>query len=183
MTSSDDRLLFQKIRNGDIKAFQSLFETFYASLCHYAVRFLNDDDHAREVVQIIFVRLWEKRQSLDISVSLRRYLFRSVHNQCINMLQQEKARKNYASKFADTCQEEDEDPDIVPPGGMLKLEEAISSLPRKRREIFRLSREKGMKYREIAELMNISVKTVEAQMGLALKTLREKLRNLTVFFV
>lgn len=181
MTSSDDRLLFQKIRDGDVKAFQSLFETCYAPLCHYAVHFLNDDDHAREVVQIVFVRLWEKRLSLDVTVSLRRYLFRSVHNQCINLLQQEKARKISTAKLPDTSAEEEEDQAVFSPDVMLKLEEAISSLPRKRREIFRLSREKGMKYREIADEMNISVKTVEAQMGLALKTLREKLRKLTIF--
>jgi len=182
MTSSDDRLLFQKIRDGDVKAFKSLFETFYASLCHYAVHFLNDDDHAREVVQIVFVRLWEKRHTLDISVSLRRYLFRAVRNECINTLQKEKGRKIYTAKLADTYPEDEEDPAIFSTDVMLKLEEAISSLPRNRREIFRLSREKGMKYREIAAEMNISVKTVEAQMGLALKTLREKLRNMTIFY-
>lgn len=178
----DDLTLFGLIREGDREAFKTLFHTWYAPLCHYASHFLNDDEQATEAVQDFFVRLWEKRSSLVVESSLRHYLFRSVRNQCLNLIRQDKVRQLHAIRLqeallADNAPEEYS----ISPEMLVKIEESIAALPEKRREIFRLNREEGLKYREIAEKLGISVKTVEAQMGAALRSLREKLR-VFIFF-
>lgn len=182
MASIDEKDIFTKIRNDDRDAFKALFDTYYASLCHYASHFLNDDALSEEVVQELFVRLWEKRKSLDVETSVRQYLFRSVRNGCLNQIQHDKVRRLHGTRLKEALTSENPSEDfLITPEMILKLEEGIESLPEKRREIFRLSREKGLKYREIAEKLKISVKTVEAQMGLALKTLRSKIG--TMFFL
>lgn len=180
---NDDRenILFEKIKNDDEVAFKALFDTFYASLCHYANHFLEDHSLAEETVQQLFVKIWERRHTIKIESSVKNYLFRSVYNHCLNLLEHKKVRRQHARQLKENFREES-DPDrfFLEPGLAEKIEACIEELPEKRREIFRLSREEGLKYREIADQLEISVKTVETQMGLALKTLREKLRNFTL---
>jgi len=180
----DDLTLFNSVRTGDRKAFKILFDTWYAPLCHYASHFLNDDEQSEEVVQDFFVKLWEKRGSLTVETSLRHYLFRAVRNQCLNLIRQDKVRKLHALRLHEALLVDDA-PEAysVSPEMLLKMEEGIASLPEKRQEIFRMNREEGLKYREIAEKLGISVKTVEAQMGAALKSLREKLRTFLFFLI
>ena len=182
MILPDERNIFRRIREDDREAFKSLFDTYYASLCHYASHYLNDDSLSEEVVQELFVKIWEKRKSLDIDTSVKSYLFRAVRNGCLNQIQHDKVVKLHANKLKEALTTDDPADDyLITPEMILRLEEGINSLPEKRREIFRLSREEGLKYREIAEKLNISVKTVEAQMGLALQTLRSKIRTLLLF--
>jgi len=183
MEGIDEKIVFKEIREDNQVAFKTLFDTYYSSLCNYALQFLNDREHAEEVVQDLFVKIWEKRKVLTIETSLKNYLFRSVRNQCLNLLQHEKIKKLHAEKLKDALLSEDAPGDyFISQEMILKIEEGVSSLPEKRREIFRLSREEGMKYREIAEKLGISIKTVEIQMGLALKSLREKFKSFVFFF-
>lgn len=176
---NDDHSLYLQLKEGNEQAFKALFEKYYASMCHYACQFLKDTDLAEETVQELFVRLWEKRTGLTIDTSVNNYLFRSVHNHCLNQLQHQKIRQQYASHVMEVSkQEADWQPFYMEVELMERIEKCISALPEKRQEIFRLSREQGLKYKEIAEKMNISVKTVEAQMGLALKYLRDELKEL-----
>lgn len=183
MSLYDEKSVFNKIRGDDEKAFRWLFETFYPSLCLYASRFLNDEDHSAEVVQELFVKLWEKRKSLEVDVSVRPYLFRAVRNQCLNQIRYDKVKQLHAAKLQEALLSEDAAGDFfISPELMLKLEAGIESLPDKRREIFKMSREQGMKYREIADALGISVKTVENQMGSALRSLRELFRTF-IFFI
>jgi len=179
MILPDEKYIFRKIREDDREAFKNLFDTYYASLCHYASHYLNDDSLSEEVVQELFVKIWEKRKSLDVDTSVKNYLFRATRNGCLNQIQHDKVRQLHGKKLKEALMSEDPATDyLISPEMILKLEEGIESLPEKRREIFRLSREEGLKYREIAEKLNISVKTVEVQMGLALKTLRQKIGSL-----
>jgi RNA polymerase sigma-70 factor (ECF subfamily) len=176
---NDDHSLYLQLKEGNEQAFKALFEKYYASMCHYACQFLKDTDLAEETVQELFVRLWEKRTGLTIDTSVNNYLFRSVHNHCLNQLQHQKIRQQYASHVMEVSkQEADWQPFYMEVELMERIEKCISALPEKRQEIFRLSREQGLKYKEIAEKLNISVKTVEAQMGLALKYLRDELKEL-----
>jgi RNA polymerase sigma-70 factor (ECF subfamily) len=184
MVLIDEKAIFNKIRNDDHAAFRSLFDTYYASLCHYASHFLNDDSLSEEVVQELFVKLWEKRKTLDVETSVKHYLFRAVRNGCLNQIQHDKVKQLHGKKLKEALMSEDPAEEyMITPEMILRLEEGIELLPVKRREIFRLSREYGLKYREIAEKLNISVKTVEAQMGLALKALRQKIKVLIIFMV
>jgi RNA polymerase sigma-70 factor, ECF subfamily len=178
MDLTDDKDLFFKTQNGDEKAFQVLFRKYYPALCHFACQFLNDIDFAEEVVQEVFVRIWEKRMVLNVETSVKHYLFRSVRNHCFNQLQHEKIKKQYANKVLRSMyQEIDTEQYFIDTDIVQRIEKAIESLPPRRKEIFKLSREQGMKYKEIAECMGISVKTVEVQMGLALKYLRVELKD------
>jgi len=133
---------------------------------------------AEEAVQELFVRIWEKRSRLNIETSVKHYFFRSVRNHCLNQIQHQKIKQQYASRIKElSVQEIDSDQNYIEVDLLERIEKSIDSLPAKRQEIFRLSREQGLKYKEIAEELNISIKTVEAQMGLALKHLREDLKE------
>lgn len=177
MEQADDQALYVKIKEGDEQAFKALFQTYYASMCHFASQYLKDKDTAEETVQELFVRLWEKRSTLSIETSVNHYLFRSVRNQCLNQLQHQKIKQQYASRVMESPQEVDWQPLYLEVDLMERIEKSIASMPPKRQEIFRLSREQGLKYKEIADKLDISVKTVEAQMGLALKHLRDELKD------
>ncbi len=183
MNKPDDRELYQKLKIGDEKAFETLFHKYYASLCLYANQFLQDDDKSEEIVQDTFVKIWTKRKEISIDSSVKHYLFRTIRNQCINAIQHLKIRQKHAQKVLDDTKPETGSAYFMEIGLAEKIEASIDSLPKKRQEIFRLSREEGLKYREIAEQLNISVKTVEAQMGLALKQLREMLKDYQDYLV
>ncbi len=184
MDLTEDRELYLKLREGDERAFQVLFRKYYQAMCHFANQFVTNHEMAEEIVQEMFVKLWEKRAILNIETSVKHYLFRSVRNHCLNQIQHEKIKKQYASKVLESASQEINPDDYFLEVGLVKkIEQSIDSLPPKRREIFRLSREQGMKYKEIAEALDISVKTVEAQMGLALKHLREELKDFSNYLI
>ena len=182
MDSALEKNMTERLKSGDTQSLKFLFDTFYPSLCHFAVQFLNDHDQSEEVVQDLFVRLWENRGQLEIKTSLKSYLFRSVRNQCLNLIQHEKVRQKHAGKIREALFSEDVSNNFFLDGEIAAgIQAAIEEMPEKRREIFRLNREEGLKYKEIAERLDISVKTVETHMGLALKTLRDKLKRFYLF--
>jgi len=178
METNTDKELFLKLRNGNEPAFEELFNKYYASLCLFALQFLHDHAMAEEIVQGIFVKIWSKRKQLEIGSSVKNYLFFSVRNQCFNLLEHEKVEKRHVRQnLSAPTDQPDPDSCFLEIGLMQRIEQSISLLPEKRREIFMLSRQHGLKYHEIAVRLNISIKTVEAQMGLALKQLREMLKD------
>ena len=120
----------------------------------------------------------------SISSSVKNYFFRLVKNLCLNYLQHNKIKNRFAQETIKELQTNLDDEDNYFEVDLAqKIEESIESLPEKRKEIFKLSREKGLKYREIADKLNVSIKTVETQMGLAIKTLREKLSDYKSLFL
>ena len=153
--------------------FERLFRDFFPPLMAFARKILRDEDDAREVVHQVFINLWEKRNEVDLSTSLKSYLFTSVHNRSLNMIRD---RKKFSSEeVPDVAGDWDVSAQIESMELEGKIREAIDSLPEKCREIFELNRFEGMKYSEIAGQLNISVKTVENQISKALKILREQL--------
>jgi len=183
MNQPEEKALFERIKKGDEKAFEILFHKYYRYLCLYSAKIINEDSAAEEIVQDFFVKIWEKREQLNIETSLKNYLFRSVKNLCINYIQHNKTKIRHAKHVLSEVENNFSDDDNYPEIDLsVKIEESINSLPEKRKEIFRLSRQEGLKYHEIAQKLNISIKTVETQMSLAIKTLREKLKNYSSFF-
>lgn len=185
MVNISDPEIFQRIKKGDEVAFSCLFDGYYSSLCFFAAKFLNDLDLARSLVQQLFVDLWLNREKVEIKQSVKSYLFQSVKNRCIDHLRKEKINIGMSAPafelnqipFRDLVEEAELNE---------RINASINKLPEKCREIFLLCRFEGLKYAEIAQKMNISVKTVEMQMGIALKRLRESLSdyqmiNLLVF--
>jgi RNA polymerase sigma-70 factor (family 1) len=174
----DDAKLIEEIRNGHTTAFETVFRNWYEPLCRYAFSLLKDETQAEEFVQEVFVKLWEKRLQLSIQTSLKAYLYRSVHNRCLNWIDHQKVKGHYREDWklqfdeAQMPQENAEHRQLLH-----QFSQALQRLPGECRRIFQLSREAGFSYREIAETLDISIKTVENQMGKALKILRSELRD------
>lgn len=174
----NDRELFLQIKQGNKKSFEKLFMAYYASLCAFARKYIKDADECEEIVQSFFTRLWDKRDDLEINLSVKNYLFSSVRNRCINYLKHSKIKVEYQNDFLKSTDAQSDFSDAMLEIDLVeKIEKSIAELPQRRREIFVLSREKGLKYREIADELGISIKTVEAQMGQALKDLRDSLKE------
>ncbi|RFS14641.1 RNA polymerase sigma-70 factor [Emticicia sp. C21] len=165
------------IRQGNERVFEVIFRKYYQSLCNYANSMLKEIDESEEVVQNLFSGIWEKRTELEISISLKSYLYRAVHNHCLNRIKHLKIREEY-QQYANSYYEssyESVSQSVMKNELEQKIEEAIDKLPEQCRLIFRLSRFEELKYHEIAEQLGISPKTVENQIGKALKILRVEL--------
>lgn len=173
---------FARIASGDRNAFEELFRAHYRPLCSFAMPYLKDRDRAEDLVQDLFVRLWNDRERLNVSSSLKSYLFTSVRNRCLNEVQKVVRLKplNETLHDASTDDGPSEEDHTWRSARVLA---AIEALPEERRKIFKLSRNEHLKYHEIAERLGLSVKTVENQMGRALKTLREELADLVPVYV
>lgn len=164
--------LMQRIANGDERAFEQLFRAYYARLVVFARRFIADSDSAQNIVQSVFVKMWEKREKLQIT-NPAPYLMVAVRNHCFNELKQQKILVSIEEKMGNIFNRPEEnmpERDVVE-----KVQEVISEMPPQRQRIFRMNRFEGLKYKEIAVMLGLSVKTVEAQMGKALQFLRENL--------
>jgi len=158
--------------------FEQVFKSHFKPLHAYACTIMRDPEPAEEIVQNIFVKLWEKKDEITIRENVAGYLYRCVHNESLNYLRHQKVRVAYQSyAMRQHKQKEQEAPaeKVVMSELEKKLEIALRELPEQCRTVFQLSRSEELRYREIADKLGLSVKTVENQMGKALKLLRLKL--------
>ncbi|MVM37325.1 RNA polymerase sigma-70 factor [Spirosoma sp. HMF3257] len=169
--------ILSAIRDGNERAFESVFRQYYAPLCRYARQFLPDSDEAEEEVQAMFLVVWEKRDELYISVSLKSYLYRAVHNRCLNRIKHASVRDEHREHTRYLGEASVESPMQMLLGDELSVlvQRAIQKLPEQCRLAFTLSRFEELKYSEIADQLGISIKTVENQIGKALRILRAEL--------
>jgi RNA polymerase sigma-70 factor, ECF subfamily len=176
MKDPDEQLILQ-IKSGHKSSFEIVFRKYYRELCQYSCRFVTDTHLAEEIVQDFFFKFWIKRESLAVNSSLKSYLFRAVQNHSLNHIEHLKINRKYAdyigfqtrgngAPFTDHMIEKELEQQI---------QKAIVRLPLRRREIFELSRFEGLKYQEIADKLEINIKTVESQMTKALEQLRSEL--------
>jgi RNA polymerase sigma-70 factor (ECF subfamily) len=166
--------LMQKIRQGNEDSFTEAFDCYYPCLCYYADKFIHDIDEARSLVQQVFVDLWVKRHKIVIEQSLKSYLFKAVQNCALDYLK----HKTVETKYIREAQSETAvfDRNLIEEAELsARINTAIEELPEKCREIFILCRFEELSYNEITGRLGISIKTVEMQMGIALKKLRSKL--------
>lgn len=165
------------IRQGNERIFEVVFRKYYQSLCNYANSILKEMEEAEEIVQNLFSGLWEKRGDLEITISLKSYLYRAVHNHCLNRIKHMKIREEY-QEYANNYYErsyESVGQTVMKNELEGRIHEAIEKLPEQCRVIFKMSRFEELKYHEIAEQLGLSPKTVENQVGKALKILRTEL--------
>jgi RNA polymerase sigma-70 factor, ECF subfamily len=164
-------------QNKILLRYEELFRAHFTALCYFARKYIPDHDASKEIVHTVFVNIWEKKEEFDFDKPAKSYLFTAVYNRCMNYIRDQK-------KFVahDDLSIIKESADNILNNDHLEAAELesriwniINSLPEKCREIFILNRFEGNKYAEIAEKLNISVKTVETQMSKALKTLRDHL--------
>lgn len=169
---NDDILLLKLIQSGDEHAFKYLFDTYFASLCRFMNVYLDNTQESEELALDIFLYVWEHRQTIEVKISLKAYLFRAARNKCLNCLRDRKTTLSLD--------------DVNEPGQMVVdsssleveelthlIEEAVCSLPDRCQEVFRKSREESLSNQQIADEMQISVKTVEGQITKALKRIKE----------
>lgn len=169
--------LVERIRNGDQQAFENLFYRYYSKLCVFSNSYVKSLDIARDVVQDVFIKIWDNRENFHINQSLKAYLYQAVRNQSLNLLQQKKQKlklkerllkQQELSKTEEVC-------DLNTEELTQKIWKLVEKLPERRRTIFILYRKHGLSYLEIGEVLGIARKTVENQMGKSLQFLREHL--------
>jgi RNA polymerase sigma-70 factor (family 1) len=177
----EDTILIERLRKGDILAFERLFKAHYEKLCLFAARFTDDVHTAEEIVSDAYAVIWEKKETLLISISFRSYIYKMVQNRCMNHIKHRKIEKEYIDYIVTRHLPED-DPDHVQKEREIerRVTQAVESLPDRCRQIFKMSRYDNLKYWEIALRLNLSPKTVERQMVIALEKLRRQLRDVLV---
>ncbi len=165
------------IKKGDKKAFESVFKAYYQDLVNYSHQFIQLQAISEEIVQDVFVSYWERRDTVEIKSSLKSYLYRAVKNRTINYIRLQLPKDQKTSDIDEVpimVAEESGSEDLSLLHKLISSE--INKLPAKCRTIFLLSRTEGLSHKEIAEELDLSVKTIENQIGIALKRLREVLR-------
>jgi RNA polymerase sigma-70 factor, ECF subfamily len=173
-TSEEENKLFGKALKGDTAAFEQIYRTYVKELCSFAAYYVKSFDAAEDIVQKLFLLLWERRESIQVDGILKTYLFTSVRNLSLNFLKHQTIDRNISEKYSlrfsvgsATPHEiaEQQEMDVL-------ITQALEKMPERCRIVFILSRYFNMKYAEIAEILGISVKTVDAQMVKAVKSFR-----------
>jgi RNA polymerase sigma-70 factor (ECF subfamily) len=187
LSSSDSPLseseLIARIRAGDEAAFETLVETHYAGLYRFARRYVHERETAEDLVHDVLFRVWQQREQWDIRESLATYLYGAVRNRAINYLRHDVVEQRWRASASRHSQGDDwhrrpEQADAAVELSDLDraITRAVERLPPRCRQVFELSREHGLSYAEIAAVMEIAPKTVQIQMGRALKALRAALK-------
>ncbi len=179
--------LLDKIRRSDEDAFYELFRTYSFRLQRFAFEYIGDMDDTMDIVQNIFLSVWEKRETMDAGINPDAYLLTLTKNGCIDHLRKRQIRRQYATETRERLQLEQSlnldalealEIDSLNLQDMKRLvNQTLATLPSESREVFLLSRKEQLKYSEIAERLNVSIRTVERRMGLALASLRKSLRE------
>lgn len=179
MQTTPDEYQIGEIRIGNEAVFETVFRQYYSPLCRYADLLLGDPDEAEEVVQTVFLTIWERRESLLITTSLKAYLYRAVHNRCLNRISQQSIQAGHRQQAATELYSQASSPtqSLLADELSSRLQQAISQLPEQCRRAFELSRFEELSYKDIARRLGIATKTVENQIGKALRILRTELSD------
>jgi len=176
--NNEELFIIKKMIEGDIDSFKYFFDKYYNDLCNFVHIYLHNQVLSEEIVQDIFVYFWEKREKLQINTSVKAYLFSASKFKSLNLIRDTKTHKEIVGQIgiSDHRYTSDQEDSLIDTDEFRKiLDLAISQLAPKCREIFILSKKQEISNKEIAERLGISVKTVENQMTIALKKLREQL--------
>lgn len=175
-----EQVLIDKIRKGDEEVFEEFFRTWYPKLCLFANQYVQSPDLSRDVVQEVFIRIWDNREEFEVHSSLKAYLYQAVKNQSISHLRKKKTTVDIleATEIESDRYEMDEISLFKGQSFSSRIWREVDQLPERKRTIFTLYRKHGLSYKEIAEVMGIKRKTVENQMGRAVHFLKEKLQSI-----
>lgn len=181
----EENSLVQRMRTGDDSAFSVIFKTYYIDLVLFASTFIRDRLEAEEIVQDIFIRLWENRESVIITSSLRSFLLKSVQNKCIDSIRHLKIVDGYQAKLKNhpLLLENDTEKYVLYSELEDDLRKALEKLPGDISKIFLLNRFEGLTYPEIATRLNLSVRMVEIRMGKALAVLKQYLKDYLITII
>lgn len=167
---------WNKIKSGDKRAFRILFDAYYSSLCLYTNSVIGDLERSQDIVSDCFVRIWERKETIDIKFSVKNYLLLSVRNSIYSYLRSPESRKADIATVMERLENTPvEEYDLEKDEAILQVYELIKELPEQRKKILELAAFRGMTYKEIAEILDISVNTVKTQMARAYLFLRNRL--------
>jgi len=180
-----DAELFDLVKSGDSFAFSEIYNRYWEVLFRHAYRLIKDKDLAKDIVQEVFVSLWDKIEELDLQFSVNAYLYKSVRNKILNLIEKDKVRNNYLESLAVFINSSEAITDYRLRERLLaeKIEMEIAGLPSKMRQIFEMSRKQNLSHKQIAEELSLSDKTVKKQMSNAIKILRLKLGGFIVLAI
>jgi RNA polymerase sigma-70 factor (family 1) len=168
--------MIKGLRSGQESAYESLFKEFYKPLTVFALGYVEDLEAGKEIVQELFVHLYEKRKTLVITTSIKSYLYQSVRNRCLNHIKHKQVRKMHHDRIKPEMEESENLEDKIRETELQhRVSNIVDQLPPQCKKIFNMSRVSGLSNAEIAEQLEISKRTVETQISNALKVLREKL--------
>lgn len=175
--TQDDIKLVGLLKKGDELAFNEIYLRYWPLLFRHARRMLHDEDEALDIVQDIFTNLWTKSEDLFFTTSLSAYLYTSVRNKTINVINKGKLHKNYVNSLQEFINKGtyETDDQIRYNEFATRIENEVNNLPPKMREIFKLRKDQGLSYKQIAQQLNLADETVKKQVYRALKTLRTRL--------
>lgn len=180
-----EKVLISKLQVGDSNAFSTIFNTYYPDLVIFASRFTHDLNDSEEIVQDTFVTLWTERESLKINKSLKSYLLKTVQNKCIDWYRHKKVIKDHVDSMTKDppLLTLDTDSYLLYSELNEQIESALDKLPDEFAEAFRMNRYRGLKYHEIANILGVSVRTIEVRIGKALFLLRKYLNDYFIVFI
>jgi RNA polymerase sigma-70 factor (family 1) len=169
-----EQLLVRRLKTGDKEAFSDIFSVYYKDLVLFAFSFTRDREDSEEIVQDVFVKLWEDHEKITIEGSIRSYLLKTIQNKCFDRHRHKQVRDQHGSYVIENSPLFDYDTEnyILYSELELLLEKAISKLPENLKETFEMSRFEGIKYQDIANKLNVSVRTIEVRISKALELLR-----------
>ncbi len=167
----------EDLKSGDVDAYESIFKEYYRPLVVFAMKYINNAETAKEIVQDFFVKLFEKRNSINIDTSLKSYLYKSVYNACLNYISQNEMRNRHLKNLASIAEDGFSDDQIITVELQNRIYECIESMPEQCKKIFKMNRFEGLRNEQIAQQLNLSKRTVETQISKALRILRKKLND------
>lgn len=175
--TTEDSFLLSAMQGGDRKAFDALFRKYYVPLCTYSRHFVDLED-AKEVVQDVMLWIWENREIQKIEYSFSQYIFKAVYHRSMNIITQNEVKQRAHAIYSEKVQSMLHETDVCQLNELSKkLKDALDALPESYREAFVMNRFKNMSYKEIAQLLGVSPKTVDYRIQQALKILRGKLKD------
>ncbi len=172
-------IIIDKLRSGDETFYKSIFYQYYKVLTYFANKYVNDLETSKEIVQELFVKLYEKRYTIKIETSFKSYLFKAVYNSCINHINQTNVREHHHQQIKSLGDDRTDFLDETIHSSELehKIYSEIEKLPLQCKRIFKLNRFEGISNADIAEQLGLSKRTVETQISKALRILRSKLSD------
>ena len=172
-----EQFLVERLKSGDPDSFSFIFSTYFRDMVFFAYSFTHELNAAEDIVQDTFVKLWEDHEKLNVVVSLKSVLLKTIQNKCIDWHRHNKVVNIHSDYIIDNSPLYDYDTDNYVLKSELEgiIENAVSTLPGNIKEAFEMNRYEGLKYQEIAVILNVSVRTIEVRIGKALDLLRRKL--------
>lgn len=182
MTISEKEIV-KGFNRGDIRSFEKVFDKTYRNLCYFVNRYVNDDEIAEDIIQEMFIKLFEDKKQFTTYIALKVYLFRSARNSVLNFLKKKKYETQLDTDSAEKIESDDSYLDMITETEIVsQLNQAITQLPKKCQEIISMC-VSGLNNNEIAEELNVSVNTIKTQKKIGYKLLRESLKDSFILLI